>query len=62
MDWSNHEGIIITDAKRCCPRCTVIFGTAPGGHEMGPFVRGELEPVNNEAETIVAEIATFLTK
>ena len=58
MDWSGHLGKTIRGAERCCERCTVIFGYL--SHvEIGPFVRGELEPLDDEARRIHDEIEAF---
>lgn len=55
MDFANHLGKIITDAWRCCKNCCIIFGKL-GDTEIGPFVPGELEPQNAEAEQIQNEV------
>jgi len=55
-DYGGHLGRIVTDAKRCCTRCTVIFGTVGDNKEFGPFVPGELRALNDEARAIEAEI------
>jgi hypothetical protein len=63
MDFSGHLGMVVKDANRCCPRCTVIFGTLVGEEgtypDAGPFVPGELSPLNDEAKEIVTEIDAF---
>lgn len=66
MDYANHLGATIYRAKRCCSHCTVIFGsfvsTPPLLIEeydpipVGPFVHGELSPLNEEACEIIKEI------
>lgn len=58
LDWNGHLGKIITGAERCCERCTVIFGYLHH-HEIGPFVRGELEPLDAEARRIHGTIEAF---
>lgn len=59
MDYSGHFGAIVTNAKRCCKNCTVIFGTVGKNTDFGPFVPGELEPVNEEARAILKEIENY---
>lgn len=58
IDYSGHLNAVIDNAKRCCVRCTIIFGQIKG-HEIGPFVRGELEPLNDEARKVHDEIEEF---
>lgn len=58
LDWSGHLGSLVDHAARCCRRCTIVFGKI-GGHEIGPFVRGELEPVNLAAQKIWNEIEAY---
>ena len=64
LDFSGHLGRVVTDATRCCKNCSVIFGTIGSWTDFGPFVMGELSPLNDEARAIEAEIqayvATFL--
>jgi len=55
LDYSGHLGLKITKAKRCCKNCTIIFGE-DGGHEIGPFTRQELKPLNDAAKDIHNEI------
>jgi len=57
MDYSNHLGNLVDDAKRCCKNCTIIFA---GDGEFGPFTRQELEPLNDAARKIHLEIDEFL--
>lgn len=56
MDFANHLGKTIVDAKRCCNNCHVIFGKL-GEIEIGPFIPGELEALNQEAIDIQNEIS-----
>jgi len=56
MDWSGHLGAIVTDAFRCCENCTIIFGSIDDINNFGPFIIGELEPLNEEAEKLLANI------
>lgn len=58
MDWGDHLGKVF-EGKRCCERCTIIFGT---DGNFGPFVLGELEPLDNEAKTILNAILAFNEK
>jgi hypothetical protein len=58
IDWSGHLGKTIHGARRCCQRCTIIFGYL-GHYEIGPFVRGELEPLDDEARRTYDEIERF---
>jgi len=60
-DYSGHLGKVVTDARRCCPRCTVIFGAIGSNTDFGPFITGELSPLNDEARAIEAEIQAFVT-
>lgn len=55
-DYGGHLGRIVTDAKRCCTRCAVIFGTIGENKEFGPFIPGELKALNAEARAIETEI------
>ena len=55
-DYQNHLGLVVTNAKRCCKNCAVIFGTIGDNHDFGPFIPGELEPINEEAKLIQSEI------
>ena len=59
MDWSGHLGKLVRNAKRCCTNCTVIFGSLGDNDQFGPFVPGELAPLNDEAENILNEINSF---
>jgi hypothetical protein len=60
MDWRGHLGAIIVRAKRCCKNCTIVWGNTRGHYyEMGPFGENELEPINNEAREIAAEIERY---
>lgn len=56
MEHRGHFGMILTDAKRCCENCTIIFGTIGTNTDFGPFVIGELEPLNDEALAIMDEV------
>ena len=56
VDFSGHLGMTISNAKRCCHNCTVIFGKTPSGMEIGPFIIGELQPLNEEANSIQNEV------
>lgn len=56
MDYAGHLGMIVTDAKRCCKNCSVIFGTMGERTDVGPFIPGELEALNEEAKQIMSEI------
>lgn len=57
-DYSGHLGMIVTDAARCCKNCTVIFGTMAGHIDAGPFITGELRPLNKAARQVLKEIQT----
>ncbi len=46
----------VFDGKRCCKNCTIIFGI---DGNFGPFVLGELEPVDDGAKQIITEILAF---
>lgn len=59
-DYGGHLGRIVTDAKRCCTRCAIIFGTIGENTDFGPFVPGELMALNDEARAIEAEIQASL--
>ena len=59
FDYAGHLGATVTDARRCCARCTVIFGTIGERSDFGPFVVGELEPVNPDAVALQQEIEDF---
>lgn len=61
VDYDGHLGKIVIDAKRCCNNCTVIFGTIGLNTDFGPFITGELEPLNEEATEIIREIQQFST-
>lgn len=52
MDWSNHLGTIF-NGRRCCKNYTIVFGT---DGNFGPFVIGELEPLNYEAIEVMWDI------
>ena len=70
MDYAGHLGVTIYNGARCCKNCTIIFGSFaqvsydPSQPEtadndprpIGPFVAGELAPLNEEARQIVEEI------
>lgn len=56
VEWSGHLGSLVLDAHRCCGNCTLIFA---GDGEFGPFVLGELEPLNEAAENLLAVIKKF---
>lgn len=56
MDYSGHKGKTVSDAVRCCANCVVIFGTVRGSTEAIGFIPGELEPLNDEARAIQAQI------
>lgn len=56
MDYNHHLGEIIKDVKRCCKNCECLFGTLGFITMMGPFIPGELEPLNEEAKQIMLEI------
>jgi len=66
IDYSGHLGATITNAKRCCPRCTCIFGRilsngkVSDGEPIGPFIQGELRPLNESAIAIQKEIEDFV--
>lgn len=62
MDYGGHLGMVVTDAKRCCPRCCIIFGTIGDNSDFGPFVPGELAPLNQEADHLMKEIEKFLSR
>jgi len=63
LDFQGHEGAVVERAKRCCERCSIIFGIIEGtDKEFGPFGRNELEPLNRSARTIHAEIDAHLQK
>lgn len=59
LDFSGHLNFTVENAKRCCKNCTIIWGTI-GNTEVGPFVRGELEPLNEEAKQILEQINEFV--
>lgn len=59
MDYFGHLGVIVTNAKRCCKNCVVIFGTVGTNTSFGPFIPGELEPLNEEGKLIQQEIKKF---
>ncbi len=59
VEYAGHLDMTVTGAKRCCSRCTVIFGTMGTTQDVGPFVPGELEPLNDEAKALVREIDAF---
>ena len=58
LDWDGHLGAIITQARRCCANCTCIWGVPKNypGYDIGPFVPGELKPLNCAARKIQDEI------
>lgn len=60
LDYSGHLGKVLVNAKRCCENCTVIFGTIGSWTDFGPFIQGELSPLNDEARAVEAEINTFV--
>lgn len=62
MDYDGHLGMTVTNAKRCCENCTCIFGTINDNKDFGPFIRGELEPLNDEAKQIVEVIEEFANR
>lgn len=55
IDWSGHLGKVF-DGKRCCKNCTIIFGS---DGNFGPFVMGELEPLDDDAKAIMNEILMY---
>lgn len=57
MDYAGHLGMTVTDARRCCQNCCVIFGTIRDNGEIGPFIPGELEPLNEEAQEMNLAVA-----
>jgi len=60
LTYSNHLGKTITNAFRCCENCTCIFGKLGNSNqEMGPFITGELEPLNDEARRVQEEIDAY---
>ena len=54
-NFKNHLGHVF-EGQRCCKNCTIIY--AMDGN-FGPFVPGELEPLNDEAKVVQAEIEAF---
>lgn len=57
IEWSGHLGSIIDNAKRCCENCSCIWSG-----EYGPFITGELEPLNDEAKEMLEIIKAFEEK
>ncbi len=62
MDYQGHLGATVTDAKRCCKNCTIIFGTCGSNTDFGPFTVGELKPLNDEATRVLGEIRAFVAE
>ncbi len=60
MDYAGHLGMTVTDAKRCCKNCSVILGTMGERNDVGPFISGELEPLNEEAQEMNREISRMI--
>lgn len=60
MAFLGHLGAEVTNADRCCKNCGVIFGTMGGEDDVGPFLPGELEPVNDAAHEVLVIINTHL--
>ena len=56
MDFHGHLGKTLINAKRCCKNCQCIFGQIETIEDFGPFINGELEPLNDEAKQILEEI------
>lgn len=54
LDWSGHLGVEF-EGYRCCKNCTIIFGT---DGNFGPFVIGELEPLNEQAIEVMWDVLT----
>lgn len=52
MEYSGHLGKQFKGA-RCCAHCTVIFGE---DGNFGPFVRGELKPLDSSGKRILDQI------
>ena len=61
-DFAGHLGYTVRDAKRCCKNCSCIWGIIGDNSEIGPFVMGELSPLNKEAEAVLFEIRQFLAE
>lgn len=57
IDYSGHLGQTVTNARRCCKNCQVIFGTIGTNTCFGPFILGELEPLNDAAKNLLDEIS-----
>ena len=55
-EWLGLVGETITNADRCCKNCSIIFGSLGDASDVGPFVPGELEPLNEEARQVQALI------
>ena len=49
MDYSGHLGHTVK-ATRCCDNCTCLFGE---DGKFGPFIPGELEPLDERAHKIL---------
>lgn len=52
MDWAGHLGYLV-DGLRCCSNCSVIFHS---DGNFGPFIQGELESLDDEAELMLLDI------
>ena len=59
MDYADHLGLTVAEARRCCRNCTVIFGRIGRTEGIGPFIPGELEPLNEPARLLQEEIEAF---
>lgn len=58
-----HLGLTLTNGRRCCKYCPCIYGDIfIKGREyikFGPFILGELEPLNDAAHNLLQEIKSF---
>jgi hypothetical protein len=61
MDWKGHLWATIGKARRCCKNCQCIWGER-NGYEIGPFIPGELSPLNAAARKIQDEINAFASR
>lgn len=61
MDWSGHLGLHVTEARRCCQNCTLIFGWLGAFRgDMVGFCHEELKPLNSEAHALYKSIGEAL--
>src|ERR1041384_8296693 len=72
LDWGGHLGATIYHARRCCRNCSVIFGSFTSNRQdydptqpesasndptpVGPFIPGELAPLNQAARDMIQEM------